>query len=164
MKQNLNSRELLKWISSKQKLIKIERKNIQKLEEKVATLGNQQDYTFDILLKSWMLSLFSDHYRDMATIILLGSLIHPLTAEIEWSFSLMKLICTRLRNRLLTENLSHCMRVCKFRDLRADEYEQILRLWLKEDETKKERFHNDYNNKFFTYMFNFFIFYVFIFW
>ena len=100
-------------------------KDIQKLEEKVATLVNQQDYTCDILLKYWMLSPFSDHYRDMKTIILLGSLIHHLTAEVEQSFSLMKLICTRLGNRLLTKNLSNGIRISKFRDLRMDEYEQI---------------------------------------
>ena len=109
-----------KSILSKRKLIKVE-KTIQKLEEKVATLGNQQDYTFDILLKSWMLSPFSDRHKDITTIILLRSLIPPLTAEVERSFSLMKLICTWLRNRLLTKSLSHCMRICKARDLRADE-------------------------------------------
>ena len=98
-------------------------------------LSNQQDYT----LQSWMLLLFFDRYRDMTTMILLGSLIHPATAEVEPSFS-VKLICARSRNRLLTENLSHCMRICKFRDLRADEYKQILGLWLKADETKNKGF------------------------
>ena len=109
-----------KSILNKRKLIKVE-KTIQKLEEKVATLGNQQDYIFDILFKSWMLSPFSDRHKDITTIILLRSLISPLTAEVERSFSLMKLICTWLRNRLLTKSLSHCMRICKARDLRADE-------------------------------------------
>ena len=93
----------------------------------MATPGNQQDYTFDILLKSWMLSPFSDRYKDVTTIILPGSLIPPLTAKVEQSFSLMKPICTRLRNRVLTKNLSHCIRICKSWDLKADEYEQILR-------------------------------------
>ena len=50
LKQGQNSKKLLESISSKRKLIKAE-KNIQKLEESVATLGNQQDYTFDVLLK-----------------------------------------------------------------------------------------------------------------
>ena len=98
-------------------------------------LSNQQDYT----LQSWMLLLFFDRDRDMTTMILLGSLIHPATAEVEPSFS-VKLICARSRNRLLTENLSHCMRICKFRDLRADEYKQVLGLWLKADETKNKSF------------------------
>ena len=138
MTQEQNWKKLLKSISSKRKLIKI-KKIIQKLEEKVAILGNQQDYIFDILLKSWMLSPSSDHHKDMTTIILLGSLIPLLTAKVERSFSFMKLICTQLRNRLLTKNLSHCMRICKFRDLRVDEYEQILRLWLKADETKNKK-------------------------
>ena len=42
LKQGQNLKELLKSISSKRKLIKVE-KNIQKLEEKVASLGNPQD-------------------------------------------------------------------------------------------------------------------------
>ena len=35
-----------------------------------------------------------------------------------------------------------------------NEYEQILRLWLKTDETKnrKRKFHHDYNDKFFIYI------------
>ena len=39
-------------------------------------------YLFDILLKSCMLSPFSDRHKDMPTIVLLGSLIPPLTAEV----------------------------------------------------------------------------------
>ena len=36
---------------------------------------------------------------------------------------------------------------------RANEYEQFLRLWLRADETKnKERFHSDYNDKFFAFI------------
>ena len=97
------------------------------MKEKVATIGNQQDYTFDILLKSWMLSPFFDRYKDMTTMILPGSLIPPLTAKVEQSFSLMKPICTRLRNRLLAKNLSHCIKICKSWDWRGDEYEQISR-------------------------------------
>ena len=31
------------------------------------------------------------------------------------------------------------MRICKSRDLRADEYEQVLRLLLKADETKNKQ-------------------------
>ena len=50
LKQGQNSKKLLESISSKRKLIKAE-KNIQKLEESVATLGNQENYTFDVLLK-----------------------------------------------------------------------------------------------------------------
>ena len=50
LKQGQNSKKLLESISRKRKLIKAE-KNIQKLEESVATLGNQENYTFDVLLK-----------------------------------------------------------------------------------------------------------------
>ena len=53
------------------------------MEEKMATLENQQDYTFDILLQSWMLSPFSDGYKNMTTIILLDLLVPPSSAEDE---------------------------------------------------------------------------------
>ena len=124
MKQEQNSKELIRSISSKWNLIKIE-KNIQKLEEKVVTLCHQQGYTFHKLIKFWMLSPFSNRHKDIITIILLGCLISPLTTEVERSFTFIKLIWTGLRNRLFTKNLSHCMRISKSRDLRADEYEQV---------------------------------------
>ena len=39
-------------------------------------------------------------------------LVCPLdTASVEWSFSTMGRICNRLRQRMLPENLAHCMRV-----------------------------------------------------
>ena len=124
MKQEQNSKELIRSISSKWNLIKIE-KNIQKLEEKVVTLCHQQGYTFQNLIKFWMLSPFSNRHKDIITIILLGCWISPLTTEVERSFTFIKLIWTWLRNRLFTKNLSHCMRISKSRDLRADEYEQV---------------------------------------
>ena len=129
------------------------------MEEKFATLNNQQNYTLDILLKSWMLSPLSDSYKDMTTIILFGSLISYLIVEVELSFSLMKLVCAQLRNKLLTENFRHCMRICKFKGLRPDEYE-ILRSQIEADDTKsnkKERFHHEYNGKFLhSYILKFF--------
>ena len=173
MKQEQNSKELIRSISSKWNLIKIE-KNIQKLEEKVVTLCHQQGYTFHKLLKFWMLSPFSNRHKDIITIILLGWLISLLTAEVERSFSLMKLIWTWLRNRLLTKNLSHGMRICKSRDLRADEYEQVLRLLLKADETKNKQTDKKKKKGFIAITMKnslliwvlifFFIFYFFIFW
>ena len=44
-------------------------------------------------------------------------------------------------------------KLCLFRDLRANEYDGILRSWLKADETKskKRKFYHNYNGKFFTY-------------
>ena len=120
LKQGQSSKELLKSISSKRKLIKVE-KNIQKLEEKVATLGNQQDYTFDILLKSWMPFTFL-WLPQGYDIHHLAWFIDPLfDPHFEQTFSLMKLISTWPRNRPLTKHLSHCMRICKSRDLRAYE-------------------------------------------
>ena len=100
-----------------------------------------------------MLSPFSDWHSDMTTIVLLGSLIPPLTAEMELSFSLMKVIYTRLRNRLLTKNLIHCVMFCKCRDL--SRWTNMNKFWncgwkQMKPKTKKERFHHDYSDKFFN--------------
>ena len=68
-----------------------------------------------------------------------GCTIPPSTAEVERLFSLIKLICTKLRKRLTNENLSALMRICKY----AGEisYKEIMELWLKAEEmsTKKTR-------------------------
>ena len=152
MKQEQNSKELIRSISSKWNLIKIE-KNIQKLEEEVVTLCHQQRYTFHNLIKFWMLSPFSNRHKDIITIILLGCLISPLTTEVERSFTFIKLIWTWLRNRLFTKNLSHCMRISKSRDLRADEYEQVKinkQTNKQTRKTAKKRFHCNYIEKLFT--------------
>ena len=96
-------------------------KNIQRYQQKVNVLSNQQDYSFEIMLKSWMDSPFSVRHPEIMKILTLGALVPPSTAEVERSFGLMKPICRKLRNRLLTENLSHCMRICKFRDITEEE-------------------------------------------
>ena len=57
---------------------------------------------------------------------------------VERSFSLMKLICSRLRARLTQENLSHCMRISKFRSLTEKDYEETLKCWLAAESSYKE--------------------------
>ena len=104
----------------------------------MATLDNQQNYTVHVLLKFCIISSFSDCHKDITTIILLGSLISPLTPDTEQPFSSIKLIYTQLGNRLPTKNSSHCMRICKYIDLSAGKYEQILGLSLVAEEIKNE--------------------------
>lgn len=58
----------------------------------------------------------------------------------ERSFSLMKLNCTRLKNRLLCDTLSYCMRISKFWSLTEGDYKSILKKWLEaENPDSKER-------------------------
>ena len=66
-------------------------------------------------------------HGDMTKILALAALIPPSTAEVELSFSLMKLICTRLRYSLTSEHLSACMRISKFRELMDEDFQEILK-------------------------------------
>ena len=75
-------------------------------------------------------------YPDITTVLVLAALIPPSTAEVERSFSLMNLILTPLRKRLLPENLGHCMRICKFRKLTDADFDEILKRWLVGEGTK----------------------------
>ena len=84
------------------------KQKIRELEREADTLKHNQIYTCDLLPKDWCL-------------------IPPSTKEVERSFSLMNLILTPLRKRLLPENLSHCMHICKFpRALSDSNYKKIL--------------------------------------
>ena len=133
-----HSRESLKAISSKRKLIQMD-KNIKLLEKREADLLSKQDYTFEIMVKSWMESGLLLRHPDITKLLTLAALIPPSTAEVERSFSLMKLVCTRLRNRLLTETLSHCMHICKFQEFTEEDYQEILKKWLDADDTKTKK-------------------------
>ena len=61
-------------------------------------------------------------YPDITTVLELAALIPT-------SFSLMNLILTPLRKRLLLENLGHCMRISKFRKLTDADFDEILKRW-----------------------------------
>ena len=138
LQQAKRSREALKAISSKRKLLEMD-KNIKKYEQKEDELSNIQEYTFEIMLSSWIKSDLAIRHPEITKVLKLAALIPPSTAEVERSFSLMKLICTRLRNRLLTENLGHCMRICKFRDLNYLDYDKIMEKWLTAENTKSKK-------------------------
>ena len=114
-------------------------KNINKYEQKEDKLSNIQEYTFKIMLSSWIKSDLAIRHPEITKVLKLAALIPPTTAKVETSFSLMKLICTRLRNRLLTENLGHCMRICNFCDLNNLDYNKIMEKWLTAENTKSKK-------------------------
>ena len=88
------------------------------------------------MLFAWFQNAAAINHPNVSKILTIAALIPPSTAEVERSFSLMKLISTRLRNRLKQENLSHCMRICKYhKELDESDYQQILKKWLKAADT-----------------------------
>ena len=114
------------------------KQKIRELEREADTLKHNQIYTCDLLPKDWCADpALSSAYPDITTLLKLAALIPPSTAEVERSFSLMNLILAPLRKRLLPENLSHCMRICKFpRALLDFDYKEILQHWLLGEGTK----------------------------
>ena len=129
--------ELLKSMLTKTNIEKKKQK-IRELEREADTLKHNQIYTFNLLLKDWCADpALTLAYPDVTTLLKLAALIPPYTAEVERSFSLMNLILTPLRTRLLPENLSHCMHMCKFpRALSDSDYKEILQHWLLGEGTK----------------------------
>ena len=92
------------------------------------------------MLKDWCTDnkLISMH-QDITKITEMAALIPKSIAEVERSFSLMNLISTPLHKHLSTENLGHCMRICKFpRSLTENYYQQILLQWMEGVETKSK--------------------------
>ena len=75
------------------------------LEKEVATLHRTPKYTFEVMLLDWFQHSAAVRHPDISKILNIAALIPSSTAEVEKSFSLMKLISTRLRNRLNQENL-----------------------------------------------------------
>ena len=111
--------------------IEKKKQKIRELEREADTLKHNQIYTFDLLLKDWCADpALTSVYPDITTLLKLAALIPPSTAEVERSFSLMNLILTPLR-KLLPENFSHFMYICKFpRALSDFNYKEILQHWL----------------------------------
>ena len=134
-----NQEKSLASVLSQRKLIKLEKLE-KSLEDKVESLKIQQKYTFDVMLKEWLESKHAAHHPDLTLALLLAALILVSTVEVERSFSLLKLICTRLRSRLAAANLSHLMMICKFhRELTEEDYRSIMKVWLKADDTKSKK-------------------------
>ena len=104
----------LSSIYSKRKIATLD-KNIKSLKTKIEKLTKTKDYSFDVMLKQWAESSCATHHLDITRILNLAALIPPSTAKVKCTFCLIKLICTKLRNRLSQENLGSCIRICKFR-------------------------------------------------
>ena len=117
-----------------------EMKGIKRLEKKEKDLEKRSRFTFEIMHKLWHRNeeVVSKH-PDITKMLYLAALIPPSTAEVERSFSLMKLICTRLRISLSQNSLKNCMRICKFRKLTKKDFRDILKDWLKADDTKSKK-------------------------
>ena len=67
------------------------------------------DYSFEVMLKQWAESGYATHHSDIMRTLNLAALIPTSTVQVECTFSLMKLICTKLRNRLSQGNLGACI-------------------------------------------------------
>ena len=111
-------------------------KNKKPLEEDVENLWKKDIYTFKSMLKDWMESSLQQRHPEMTLILNLALLIPPPTAEVERSFSLMKLVCSQLQARLTPENVSHFMRISKFWPVTEKDHKDILKPWLAADDTK----------------------------
>ena len=114
-------------------------KNIKSLKTKIEKLTKTKDYSFEVMLKQRAESGCENRHPDITRILNLEPLIPPSTAEVERTFSLMKLICTKLRSRLSQENLGPCIRIGKFRELSKKDFHSIIEKWLKADYTKSKK-------------------------
>ena len=117
-----------------------EKKNqLKVLEEELIELRKTQKASFNLIHKEWLAQGFGSKHLVVTKMLEYAALIPPSTAEVERVFSTMKLICTRLRKSLTSVNLSHCIRISKFRDLTDNDYSEILRIWLSAEDTKSKK-------------------------
>ena len=121
--------------SRKQTIIK---QQIKTLDKKIAELRKTQKMSFEIMLKRWYEKNFQEKHHDISKMLEFAALIPPSTSEVERAFSLMKLICTRLRRSLAQVNLAHCMRISKY-ELTKDDFLQIIDKWLGAEDTKSKK-------------------------
>lgn len=68
-----------------------------------------------------------------------SAIIPPSAAEVE-IFSLMEMIGTRVRQSITSENLSSCMRICRFHELHAEGYPQFFQTANGWRHTKQSKF------------------------
>ena len=141
-KARLNAEEkrksTLPSMYSKQQIATLD-KSIKSLKTKIAELTKTKDYSFEITLKEWAESGCESRHPVISKILNLAALIPPSTAEVKRTFSLMKLICTKLRNRLSKENLGVCIHICIFRELTENDFHSIMGKWLEVDDTKSKK-------------------------
>ena len=118
---------------SKQKIATLD-KTIKTLKTKTEKLTKTKDYSFEVMLKPWAESGCATRHLDITRILNLAALIPLSTVKVKRTFSLMKLICKKLRNRLSQENLGACIRIWKFRELTEKGFHSIMEKWLKADD------------------------------
>ena len=112
---------------------------LKELEEELVELRKKQKASFNLIHKEWLAQGFGSKHPVVTKMLEYAALIPPSTAEVERVFSTMKLICTRLRKSLTSINLSHCIRISKFRDLTDNDFREILRIWLSAEDTKSKK-------------------------
>ena len=123
---------------SKQKIATLD-KTIKTLKTKTEELTKTKDYSFEVMLKPWAESGCATRHLDITRILNLAALIPLSTVKVKRTFSLMKLICKKLRNRLSQENLGACIRIWKFRELTEKGFHSIMEKWLKADDKKSKK-------------------------
>lgn len=95
-----HTKKLLGTLLSKRKVAKYDR-CIKILENEINKLEKQQVYTFEVMVGQWFDLEILSRLPEVTLCLQLASLIPPSTAEVERSFSLMKLICTPLQSHML---------------------------------------------------------------
>lgn len=95
-----HTKKLLGTLLSKRKVAKYDR-CIKILENEINKLEKQQVYTFEVMVGQWFDLEILSRLPEVTFCLQLASLIPPSTAEVERSFSLMKLICTPLQSHML---------------------------------------------------------------
>ena len=114
-------------------------KSIKETSASIKALKQNASYTFEMALHDW-LEECSLQYPNISRLITFAALIPPSTAEVERLFSLMKLVKTPIRKRLLPDNLADCIRISKFGKFSDDDKENIMKRWYKERDRKVESF------------------------
>ena len=115
------------------------KKTLKTIEEDLKALRKTQKASFKIIHQKWLSRGFGTKHPTVSLMLEYAALIPPSTAEVERAFSTMKLICTRLRKTLTTNNLSHCIRISKFRELTDDDFRKMIEIWLSAENTKSKK-------------------------
>ena len=85
------------------------------------------------MLQSWLSSALDVRHPNIYKLTRLAAIIPGSTAEVERSFSLMNRLNTDSRSHLTSENLTHLMRICHFKQ--KIDFDGVLKLWLKAEDT-----------------------------
>lgn len=131
-------KQLRVQVISKRERIRLTQRD-RELKKELEKLESVKVYRFENVFSDWLSNSMDIDCPNMSKVLKLAALIPPSTAEVERSFSLMKLICTPLRKSLKNVNLGHCMRISLHGSLTDEDYEEILDKWLGADDTKSKK-------------------------